>query len=79
MFDFGNYSNKLVVGKMKDEVVGVAIKELVVLKPKIYSFLVDDSSEHKKARGVNRNVVATISNDEHKDVLLKKMFETFNE
>ena len=79
MFDFGNYSNKLVVGKMKDEVVGVAIKELVVLKPKMYSFLVDDSSEHKKARGVNRNVVATISNHEHKDVLLKKMFETFNE
>ena len=79
MFDFGNYLNKLVIGKMKDEVVGVAIKELVVLKPKMYSFLVDDSSEHKKARGVNRNVVATISNDEHKDVLLKKMFETFNE
>ena len=58
MFDFSNYStkskyyddsNKLVVGKMKDETAGVAIKEFVGLKSKMYSFLVDDSSEHKKA------------------------------
>ena len=32
----------------------------------IYSFLVD-SSEHKKAKDVNNNVVATVSPDEHKD------------
>ena len=38
----------------------------------MYSFLVDDRSEHKKAKGVNRNVVATISHSEHKDVLLNK-------
>ena len=38
----------------------------------MYSFLVDDRSEHKKAKGVNRNVVATISHGEHKDVLLNK-------
>ena len=50
IFDFSNYStkskhysnsNKLVIGKMKDETGGVAIKELVGLKPKMYSFLVD--------------------------------------
>ena len=35
----------------------------------MYSFLVDNS-EHKKAKDVNRNVVATISNNEYKDVLL---------
>ena len=29
------------------------------LKPRIYSFLVDDSSKHKKAKDVNKNVVAT--------------------
>ena len=29
-----------------------------------------DSNEHKKAKGVNENVVATISHDEYKDVLL---------
>ena len=38
------------IGKMKDETAGVAIKEFVGLKPKTYSFLVDDSNEHKKQR-----------------------------
>ena len=41
-------SNKLVVGKIKDDKGGVAIKEVVGLKPKMYSFLVDDSNEHEK-------------------------------
>ena len=50
MFDFSNYSakskyyddsNKLVVGKMKNEIVDVSVKEFVGLKPKMYSFLVD--------------------------------------
>ena len=79
MFDFSNYwtkskyydnSNKLVVGKMKDETAGIVIEEFVGLKPKMYSYLVNDNSEHKKAKGVNRNVVATISPNEYKDVLL---------
>ena len=35
----------------------------------MYSFLVE-SSEHKKAKGVNRNVFATIRHNEYKDVLL---------
>ena len=33
---------------MKDETAGVAIKEFVELKPKMYSFLVDDNSGHKR-------------------------------
>ena len=36
----------------------------------MYSFLVDDNSEHKKAKGMSRNVVATISHNKYKDVLL---------
>ena len=76
MFDFINYStkskyyddsNKLVVGKIKDKTGGVAIKEFVGLKPKMYSFLVDDNSEHKKEKGVNKNVDAAISHNEHKE------------
>ena len=55
---------------MKDEMAGVAIKECVGLKPQMYSFLVNDSSEQKKAKAVNKNVVTTISHDECKDVLL---------
>ena len=55
MFDFGIYStkskyyddsNKLAVGKMKDETAGVATEEFVGLKPKMYSYLVDHKSEH---------------------------------
>ena len=55
---------------MKDETGGIAIKKFVELKLKMYSFLVVNNSEHKKAIGVNRNVVATISHNEYKDVLL---------
>ena len=36
----------------------------------MYSYLIGDNSEHKKAKGVNKNVVATITHNEHKDVLL---------
>ena len=44
MFDFSNYltkskycdnSNKLYIGKMKDETKGIAIEEFVGLKPKV--------------------------------------------
>ena len=77
MFDFRNYltkskyydnSNKLVIGKMKDETGGIAIEEFVGLKPKINLFLVDNS-QYKKAKGVNRNNVATVSHNEYKDAL----------
>ena len=46
MFDLSNYStkskydnsNKLVVGKMKDETAGVVIEHFVNLKPKMYLY-----------------------------------------
>ena len=77
MFDLCNYSTKskyyddsqkLVIEKMKDKARGVAIEEFLGLKPKMYSFLVDE--------GVDRNVVATRSHNEYKYVLLN---ETLNE
>ena len=55
MYDFTKYSaeskyyddsNKLVVGKLKDKTGGIAIKKFVGLKPRMYSFLVNDSIEH---------------------------------
>ena len=64
MFDFSNYptkskyydgSNKLVIGKMKDETRGVAIDEFVGLKP---------------TKAVNKDVVETISHNEYKHALL---------
>ena len=40
------------------------IEEYVGLNPKMYSYLVDDNSEHKKENGVNKNVFVTISHNE---------------
>ena len=59
---------KLFVGKMEDETAGVAIEEFIGLKSKMYSYLVDESSVHKKAKSVNKNVVAVISHYEYKDI-----------
>ena len=61
--DFSNYSsqskfhdsNKLVVGKIKDETGSGTIKEFVELKPNMYSFLVDNIVSIKKQR-LNENV-----------------------
>ena len=81
MFDSSNYwtrsiyynsSSKLVIGKMKDETGGVAIETFVGLKPKMYSFLVDNN-EHKKAKSVNKIVVAMICPNEYKDILLNNL------
>ena len=65
MFDFSSYStkseyyynsNNLVVGKMKNETVCVLIEELVRrIKSKTYSYLVNDNSERKKAKSVNKD------------------------
>ena len=80
-FDFSNYStkskyynnsNKLIIAKVKDETAGAAIEKFVELKLKMYSFLVDDNSENKEAKGLNKNVVATICHNKYRDVLLNK-------
>ena len=59
---------------MKGETTGVATATFVGLKPKMYLFLVDDNSEHKKAKGVKRNIVEKITRKEHKDALLSNNF-----
>lgn len=52
--------NTLVFRKMKNEMGGVAIKKVVGLKPKMYSILLSNSYEYRKAKNVNKNVVARI-------------------
>ena len=52
--------------------------EFVWLKPKIY--LIDNNSEHKKVKGVNRNAVATTSHNKYKeDFFEQSMYKTPNE
>ena len=82
-FDFSNYSakskcyeilNALLVSKMKDETSALSIKKCAELKSKMCSFIVDDSSEHKTIKGVNKNDVTKIGRNNHKDVLLNKKY-----
>ena len=40
----------------------------------MYSCLVGDSGEHKKVKNLNKNIVATISHGEYKDVLLNNKY-----
>ena len=43
--------NKNGIGLMKDELGGKIITEFVVLRPKTYSYLIDDDKNVKKAKG----------------------------
>ena len=61
---------------MKDKTGCIAIVGFVGLKPKMYSFLVDDNNEHKKAKGVNRNVAVTISHNEYKNGVNRNVVAT---
>ena len=79
MLDFSVYSaiskcyddsNKLVVGKIKDETAIVTTGKFAGLWPNMYSFLVDDSSERKKTKDANKNFVPAVSHNEYKDVSL---------
>ena len=63
-------SSKVVIGKKTVETRSVVIEEFVGFNPNMYSFLVDNNSKHKKAKGVDRNVVATISDNEYEDILM---------
>ena len=49
--------NKKVIGMFKDEVAGKQITHFVGLRPKLYSFKVEDGSLTKKCKGISKNVV----------------------
>ena len=59
---------------MKDQIGDVAIEEFVELKPKMYSFLIDNN-EHEKAKGVNRNVIETANPNKYKNALPKNGYD----
>ena len=43
--------NEKILGLMKNELGGKIMIEFVALRPKTYSYLMDDDSEAKKAKG----------------------------
>ena len=70
LFDFSNYpsstmelhskfydvTNKKVVFKIKDELLGKVISEFIGLKSKMYSLVTADDEEKIKAKGVNKTL-----------------------
>ena len=62
-------SNIVFIGKIKDETESVSTKEFIRLDLKMYSLLVGDNSEHKKAKNVNRKFDVTISHNKYKTFL----------
>ena len=80
-FDTSNYEvnrplpggkNKKVIGLMKDELGGKIITEFVTLRPKTYSYLINDCKEDKKAKGTKKCVIKRmIKFNDYKNCLLK--------
>ena len=67
-FDTSNYDdndkrphpmgmNKKVIGMFKDELGGKIMKEFCALRAKTYTYLMDDDSEKKKAKGIKKYII----------------------
>ena len=49
--------NKKVIGMFKDEVAGNQITHFIGLRPKLYSFKVEDGKTEKKCKGIKKSVI----------------------
>ena len=66
--------NKKVIGKFKDDSAGKQMTHFVGLRPKLYTFKVEEKGETRKAKGVKKNVIKkSLSFEDYKNVFsLKK-------
>ena len=62
-------TNKKVIGKFKDEAAGVPICEFVGLRSKMYSYMKDNQSGGKTAKGIKKSVIKNIKHENYKDTL----------
>ena len=63
--------NKKVIGLMKDELRGKIMTEFVALRPKTYSYLMDDGRSNKRAKGTKNCVITRrLKFNDYKDCLL---------
>ena len=79
-FDTSNYEcdrplpkgkNKKVIGLMKDELRGKIKTKFAALRPKTYSYLMDDDNSHKEAKGTKKCVIKLrLKFNDYKDYLL---------
>ena len=82
MFDTSNYDvdrplpkgkNKKVTGLMKDELGGGIITEFVALRPKTYSYMIDEFIEMKKAKGTKECIIKKMLKfEDYKKCLFEK-------
>ena len=80
-FDNSDYSesspyfdktNKKVIGKFKDEAAGIPITEFVGLRSKMYSYVKDNQTGGKTAKGIKRNIIRKdITHENYKQTLLE--------
>ena len=69
---FYDKTNKKVIGKFKDEAAGVPITEFVGLRSKMYSYIKENGSGGKAAKGIKKNVIKKdIKHENYKEVLLE--------
>lgn len=80
-FDTSNYpkehplyseKNKKVLGKMKDEMGGMPIREFCGIRAKMYSFLTEDGTERKKAKGVAKATLQQIQHEDFKNAIFNQ-------
>ena len=65
-------TNKKVIGKFKDEAAGVPICEFVGLRSKMYSYIKDNQTGGKTAKGIKKNVIKNdIKHENYKQTLLE--------
>ena len=80
-FDTSNYDkndkrplqigiNKKVIGMFKDELGGKIMKEFCALRAKTYTYLMNDDTEHKKAKGTKKCIIKRrLMFENYKDLL----------
>ena len=65
-------TNKKVIGKFKDEAAGVPICEFVGLRSKMYSYIKNNQTGGKTAKGIKKNVIKNdIKHENYKQTLLE--------
>ena len=65
--------NKKVIGKFKDEAAGEQITHFFGLRPKLYTFKVEEKGETRKAKGVKKNVIKkSLSFEDYKKCLFSE-------
>ena len=72
-------TNKKVIGKFKDEAAGILITEFVGLRSKMYSYIKDNITGGKTAKGIKKNIIKkNITHENYKETLFnnKQMCHT---